>query len=1037
MKKILKAIIKSKVWFSISMVLIVLLLTVSLVVTQSPFIYNTICATKLGGESFRLVSGDPEQYKYFESDFGSKSEVLTAANDLNEQVAEEGMILLKNEDNFLPLKTPLSDSSVQNKPKISVFGKNSVNLVYGGSGSSGHSASGSATIADSLTEAGYEVNPTLTDFYKNNSVSGSGRPSSPEMGNILTGFPTGETPVSSYTSVRSSYADYNDAALIVISRIGGEGYDLPRSMFWNGSTYTNWSSTSVTPVTGARSVDDHYLQLDANETDLIKEVSQHFENIVIIVNCSQAMELGFLDDPAHYAYSSKIKSAVWIGGPGQSGIKALGRFLNGTISPSGRTVDTFARDFKTDPTWANFGNNLSMNGNTYTVDGKSKGYWFVDYEEGIYVGYRYWETRGFTEGDKIWTGSINGSTRTEWDSWYGAHVIYPLGYGLSYTTFDYKIENKEELSATQLTADSTVKVQVKVTNTGSVSGKEVVQIYLSAPYKSGKSTGAIEKSHVVLAGYAKTPVLYPVEEALADASGVKKSECTVTIDIPAYYFASYDYNDANGNGNSGYEIESGEYVLKACKNAHDTVDEVTFNQDDSLNITGDPVTENTVENRFDEVSEKITVYLSRSNWEGTFPTIPSDSDRDVTKEFLASMDYDGVDEGKPWYSDDMPEQSNRVIKTQDAEVKLYQLYGKPYNDLLWDKLLNQLTIGQMTELIGTGIYGTGSIDTIDKPKTISVDGPVGITAFMGASEVYDTCFYASGCVLAATYNVELAEAMGKMVANEALIGNERGDGTTYSCWYAPAVNIHRSPFGGRNWEYYSEDGLLAGSIASAVIGGAQSKGMATYIKHFALNDQETRRCDGVSTWANEQSMREIYLRAFEIPIKEAKSLGVMSSFNRIGTVWSGGEYKLLTEILREEWGFCGSVITDFNLYSHMPADQMIRAGGDLNLSQGKFPSATRTATQVTALRKATKNILYTLANSSAINGYGEGVKYVSVQPVWVTALIIIDVAIVVALSVWGVFAIRSTLKKMSCAENGSEDRESRTRENVGDKSQKV
>ncbi|MDR3318537.1 MAG: glycoside hydrolase family 3 C-terminal domain-containing protein [Clostridiales bacterium] len=1021
LKAVLKAALKSKLWLITTSVILVLLIVVSVVATQVLFISNTLNA-KFGDGDRKLVSGDPSKYQYYTTEYGTKAEALTAANALNEKIVEEGIILLKNDDNFLPLKTPASDASVAASPKISIFGKNSVNLVYGGSGSSQGDTGGAVTVSQSLKAAGYEVNPVLESFYNNDSASGKARPANgPEMGNILTGYPTFETPKGSYTdAVKASYANYGDAAVIVISRIGGEGFDVPRSMFWFGSGYTKWPDGKTTPtaIPGARSTDDHYLQLDQNEADLIAEVSKTFENIVVVINCSQAMELGFLDDVNHYAYSGKIKSAVWIGGPGKTGLSSLGRILNGRASPSGRTVDTYPRDFTQDPTWANFGNNLSGTGNQYAVLGSNgkdslKSNWYVDYEEGIYVGYRYYETRGFTEGNSALTDySVKGTTTKDWADWYKANVVFPFGYGLSYTTFDYEIKNKTDLAATQLTASKEVEVVVQVTNTGNAAAKEVVQLYLTAPY----TPGGIEKSRVQLVGYEKTPVLYPQSEAGAD----KPNGCEITIRVPANYFASYDYNDANANDFKGYEIEPGNYELNVSKNAHESADGVSFNQTGFVKIENDAATGYAVQNRFDDVSDGITQYLSRNDWEGTFPTVPTDDDRRVSQAFISAMDYKENDGGKPWYTDVMPEQSKSVISSNRAEVQLYELIGKAYDDELWNKLLNQLTVGQMANLIGTGIYSTAAIDTIGKPRTISVDGPVGLTAFMGDAAVYDTCFYAGGCVVAASYNKELAQEFGEMIGNETLLGNLKGDGNTYSSWYAPAVNIHRSPFSGRNWEYYSEDPVLSGSIAANVIKGARSKGVAAYIKHFALNDQETRRCDGVATWANEQSMREVYLRAFEIAIKDGQSTGVMSSFNRIGATWSGGSYELLTEVLRNEWGFAGSVITDFNLYSHMPADQMIRAGGDLNLSQAKLPtvSSSSSPTQVAAIRQAAKNILYTIANSNAMNGYGDGVRYRNTNPAWVNALIAGDIVIAAGLGVWGVFTVRKKMRILKNKENG-------------------
>ena len=326
-------------------------------------------------------------------------------------------------------------------------------------------------------------------------------------------------------------------------------------------------------------------------------------------------------------------------------------------------------------------------------------------------------------------------------------------------------------------------------------------------------------------------------------------------------------------------------------------------------------------------------------------------------------------------------------------------------------MLDQLTIDQMAEMIGTGNYNTMAIDNIGKPRTIDPDGPVGFTAFMGDPSVDDTCFYASGCVLGATYNRELAYFMGEMVGNEGILGNLAGDGTPYSGWYAPAVNIHRSPFGGRNWEYYSEDGYLSGSIAAQVILGAKSKGVYTYVKHFALNEQETHR-SGVCTFASEQAMREIYFRAFELCVKEGETTAMMSSFNRIGTEWTGGSYALLTEVLRDEWGFRGMVITDYNYATpYMNVNQMIRAGGDLNLTQKGWPSTDASPTQVASLRRATKNILYTVVNSTAMNGYGPGVIYKYIMPMWVVWLIVADAVILVGMGVWTFFFVRGIVRR--------------------------
>ncbi|MCM1368737.1 MAG: fibronectin type III-like domain-contianing protein, partial [Roseburia sp.] len=658
---------------------------------------------------------------------------------------------------------------------------------------------------------------------------------------------------------------------------------------------------------------------------------------------------------------------------------------------SGRTIDTYARDFKKDPTYMNFANNNEENSNRYYVNGSKRAFYFVEYEEGIYVGYNYYETRGYTEAQ---AGKAD---------WYKNNVVFPFGYGMSYTTFKWELINAAELKSAEKTAKSTLTAKVKVTNTGSYAGKEVVQVYVTAPYTPGE----IEKSHVKLVGFGKTPMLYPK----AQETETQPNSAIVEIEIPIYYFASYDYSDANHNEFKGYEIESGAYELKVCRDAHTVSESVTLDMPE-IRIDEDPVTENPVENRFDDVSEHIVKYMSRTDFDGTFPTSPTDADRNVDKEFIASLNYSENDVDQKWTAADTPTQSKSELSYNKVKVKLYNLIGKDYKDPLWDELLNQLTIDQMVNLIGTGNYNTVQIENIAKPRTTDPDGPVGFTAFMGDPSVYDTCFYASCSVLGATYNTELAFEMGEMVGNEGLIGNKNGDGRTYSGWYAPAVNIHRSPFAGRNWEYYSEDGTLSGVMAANVVKGASSKGVYCYVKHFALNEQETARSsNGVLTWANEQAMREIYLRPFEITVKDGKTTAMMSSFNRIGKTWAGGSYELLTEVLRDEWGFRGMVITDYNYSTpYMNVDQMIRAGGDLNLSQGKFPNSNKTPTQITALRRATKNILYTVAGSNAMNGMGDGVVYRYAIPMWMRYMLVIDGVLVVILAVLGFFAIRRSFK---------------------------
>lgn len=886
--------------------------------------------------------------------------------------------MLKNENEALPLSTGA---------KVTVFGKNSVNIVRGGSGSSaGTSSEVTDTLYSSLESAGIECNPVMKAFYEG-SESGSGRPATqPGMGSILTGYPTGETPVSMYgTKQRDSYKQYGDAAIVVFSRIGGEGFDLPRTMFWNGKSYNDpsWSGTEVVP--GARNKTDHYLQLDRNETDMLNEACQNFKKVIVVINSPSPMELGFLDDPDHYAYNKNIDAALWIGSPGNSGINALGRILNGTINPSGKTADTYARNFKANPTWNNFGNNLAAQGNYYTYQGEAVNAQFVEYREGIYVGYRYYETRGYTE-------EKNGNSE-----WYKENVVYPFGYGKSYTTFEW------DVSDVKLESDK-ITVDVTVTNTGDYDGKDVVQLYFTSPYKEK----GIEKSYVVLGDFVKTDLL--------PANAGEKSTSTYTLSVDLRDMASYDYNDANINGHIGFELEKGIYEIKIMRDSHNVERSQTVELPEIF-YDNDSVTEKAIVNLFEEMNEFNKgkwSYLSRADWENTWPRPVTIEEKAITAEFANSLTYTINDKvGDPWFKpeSEMPEQSKNVMPYNDTPIKLYDLIGLDYNDPKWNDLLSQLTVGQMAELIGQGSYRTVNIDNIDKPLTTDPDGPMGFSIFMGSPTVYDTCYYAGECVVGTTWNTELAYAMGVMIGNESLIGNEKGDGSPYSGWYAPAVNIHRSQFSGRNFEYYSEDGFLSGKLAAQVIKGAKSKGVYTYLKHFALNDQETDRdTNGILTWANEQIMREIYFKPFEIGVKEGGTTAIMSSFNRMGTVWAGGDYRLLTRLLREEWGFRGMVITDFNLTPYMNPDQMIRAGGDLNLSPMKAPTETTTATSVNAMRQATKNILYTVANSNAMNGMGKGVVYRYDPPYWMIALIIADVAVGAGIVIWGCIVIKKSLK---------------------------
>ncbi len=967
---------RTKIWAIVTAIMLVLVIAVNIVLVKVPIATNSLNLL-FGGE--RAIVSERKNDM-------TKEEALKAAEDFVVEVEKEGITLLKNDNAALPLASA---------PHVSVFGKNSVNLVYSGSGSAGNSSSSVKTLYESLEAAGIVCNPALKSFYENKSQSGDGRPDNPAMtsGQRLAGFATGETPLTSYTSsVTDSYADYKDAAIVVFSRIGGEGFDLPRSMA------TDFTMSSA--VSGAASADSHYLQLDANEQALLDHVKANFDRVIVVLNTGSTMEINALKQ------DDGIDAILWMGFPGSTGVMALGSILTGETTPSGHTVDTWAVDFTKDPTWYNTGVYGSEFGNRYLYNGEKTDYAFVNYEEGIYVGYRYYETRGYEEAK---TGN---------DGWYAQNVSYPFGYGLSYTTFDWDVKfDKADGSA--IKADDTLGVTVTVKNTGSVAGKDVVQLYYSAPYDY--EGDAIEKAYVVLGDFVKTDLLQPGESQ------------EMKLSLKVSDMKSYDYADANKNGFAGYELDAGSYQLFVSSDAHTPKASATYDLGEAvqlateLNAQGEEVA---VENRFDDVSAGIygtntyASYVTRKDFAGTLPqTYLADDARTLTDTLMTALDeskkrkYTASDDGQPWQVTDGAAQVNAVNNGISLRSMLEDSEGNltghvDYDDPRWEQLLDEISLDEMKNLVGFGAFRTNSVagvdGIVDKPMTIDADGPSGFTSFISEADVYGTCLYQAEAVMGATWNVELARQMGEVVGDEGNVGNEK-TGVPYSGWYAPAVNIHRSPFAGRNWEYYSEDGLLSGKLAANVVQGAQSKGLYCYVKHFAVNDQETdREYNGILVWTNEQAMRELYLKPFEIAVKEGGAYGIMSSFNRLGMTWAGGSYPLLTSVLRDEWGFQGMVITDYSLNTYTHVDEMIRAGGDLFLTQDtkKFYKDDD-ATQIALLRQATKNILYTVVNSNAMNIETTGY----LPPLWQVVWQYGQIGLIALLAVWGVLACMTARKK--------------------------
>lgn len=892
----------------------------------------------------------------------NKAEAFANAQEVNLKLAEEGFVLLKNENAALPMNKGA---------RISVFSKNSVNLSYGGSGSGGFDTSNNKNLYESLNDAGFVTNPTLKRFYES-SQSGSVRTAnSSDLDNgDNQKIATAETPQSKYTdAVKNRYADYSDAALVVITRIGGEGFDLPR---YQGDSE------------GAVSVDSHYLELDQNEIDLLTAVTDGtFKRVVVVFNTPSSFEATFLKDSAYAAFADKIDAAVWIGFTGSNGITALGEILNGDVNPSGRLVDTWAADFTKNPSFVNFGTGC-LPDTTDKYDGGM--YYSVDYEEGIYVGYRYYETRGETDGE----------------DWYNANVVYPFGYGLSYTTFNWTVG---DASASEIELGTTITVPVTVKNTGSVAGKDVVQLYASAPY----TLGGIEKAHKVLVGFAKTKLLQPGESE------------TVTVSFDPYSASSYDYRDANSNGFSGYELEAGEYTLYVSRNAHESEKAIALNLAADVQIGTDPTTDSEVVNRYTDSEDfldsdwQLDTMLSRADWEGTWPTpqtAQQHAGTDRLYEEIRSEEHnnptDFDSEEYPWFGEEPTLTLRDLLPSAEAEG--YEPVVS-YDDERWEELMMGCDEEEMIALINNGAYHTLAMESVGLPATIHGDGPSGFTCFMSKEQVNGTCQYVSEPVMASTWNINLMNELGEAIGEEGTIG-DKTTGQPYSSIYAPGVNIHRSPFGGRCSEYFSEDPFISGMMGAAEVQGIQSRGVLPTVKHFVANEQETHRSIGGDlSWLSEQALREIYLKPFEYTVKLGETRGIMTSFNRIGTRWTGGDYRLLTEILRNEWGFNGLVICDFNtIPQYMIPRMMFYAGGSLDLATQQSAMWTdcdsSDAGDAIVLMRAVKDVMYALVNSNAMNAEVIGYN----PPIWQEYLHWINIGAFTLVGVWLVLAIVRTVR---------------------------
>ena len=860
---------------------------------------------------------------------------------LVQEIAEEGIVLLKN-DGTLPLA---ADSN------LNVFGWASTNPCYGGTGSGALSdAYPTVSLLQGLEDAGFNLNTELSDFYT------AYRADRPEVGMWAQDWTLPEPTADSYTDEMMANAkEFSDTAMVVITRVGGEGADLPTDV--SKVTYTDNSTEYKEFEAG-----EHYLQLDRTERDMLDLVCSNFDNVIVVYNGANAMELGFINE------YSQIKSAIWCPGTGQSGFEALGEIVAGTVNPSGKTSDTFVADLTATPTWNNFGyfKYDNMDEYAYTSNNFKTGEEetalpsFVNYVDGIYVGYRFYETAAAE-------GLIN----------YDDTVVYPFGYGLSYTTFTQEMGAISE-------DNGTISFDVTVTNTGDVAGKDVVEVYYNPPY----TNGGIEKASANLIQFEKTEVLQPGDSQ------------TITVSFDAEDMASYDTYGAGC-----YVLEAGDYQISINSDSHNVIDSQTYTV--ASTVTYDEsnprsTDETAAVNEFAYAEGDVT-YLSRADGFANYadataaPASMSMSD-EAKATFLNNSNYNPED-----YNNDSDEMPTTGAKNG---IKLADLRGVDYDDAQWDSLLDELTISDMDTMIAIGGYQTSVASSVGKIMTVDCDGPASINNnFTGIGSVG----FPSAVMIASTWNKNLALKFGESIGKMA-------DEMEVSGWYAPAMNTHRSAFAGRNFEYYSEDGVLSGYMATNAILGAEEYGVYAYMKHFALNDQETNRTEMLCTWANEQSIREIYLKPFEMSVKEGGAKAVMSSFNYIGTQWAGGTSALCNTVLRDEWGFRGFVLTDyFGVYGYMDSDMGIRGGTDCMLvaydTETNHVTDTTSATGVLAMRQACKNIMYTVVNSRAYDpeNLTEGLMN------WQIMAIVIDVIFAALIIFLEVLAIKG-FKKERAAE---------------------
>ncbi|KFF30794.1 glycoside hydrolase family 3 protein [Bifidobacterium bombi] len=866
-----------------------------------------------------------------------QSSTVSRANKLAEDIQDESVVMLQNDDSNLPLASK----------KVNVFGWGSTNPVYGGTGSGSMSKQyPMVSMLEGMKNAGLTTNARLTKLYTDY------RKDRPDVSMFKQDWTLPELPAKNYTpAVMNQAKSFSDQAVVVISRIGGEGADLPRNMKAKDVTYKD-NSKDYPDFQEGQSL----LQIDKTEQDMLDTVTKNFENVTLVYNGANTLQFDFLNK------YPQIKSVLWCPPAGQTGFTSLGKVLAGSINPSGKTSDTFLTDLKKGNTYNNSGDFKYDNveefkqmvtgftGETYPVKPT-----FVNYTEGIYMGYKFYETAAKE-------GLIN----------YADYVKYPFGYGLSYTKFNQKMG---EVSR----KDGRISFDVMVTNTGTKAGKDTVEVYYNPPY----TNGGIEKASANLVKFEKSKLLKPGETQAVKVS-FKEDE-----------MASYDEK-----GVKSYVLEGGDYDVSINSDSHTVLDHKNVSIHSTITYNSKSNTHNgdkaVATNRFDDARGDVT-YLSRANHFANYeqanaaPSNFSMSDK-AKSEFTNLGNY--KDKIKESPSDKMPTTGAK------NNVKLADLHGKSYNDPQWDKLLDEMSVKDMDNLIANGGYGTVAVPSVGKVQMTDADGPAALNN--NFTKVGSIGFPSSTSV-ACTWNKELATKFGELIGDMAHDMNVGG-------WYAPSQDIHRSPFSGRNFEYFSEDATLSGTIAAGQIAGAESKGVYAFMKHFALNDQETNRMNMLCTWADEQAIREIYLKSFEMSVKQGHASAAMSAFNYIGPTWCGANPALLKSVLRDEWGFKGFVLTDyFSGAGFMNADQAIRAGNDAMLATTKTSNHVNgeSASTVLAMRQASKNILYAAANSWL---YEHGEPKAAV-PIWRTAMYVLWVLAALLFVLLEYVAIRRFMRR--------------------------